>query len=77
MISMAQYHEKDITGETLNGTLVFALYPLLVFLILWLTPDRFDPLIPQKSTILIGGKPFIKILSTDTAAPCSNLFQLE
>lgn len=75
MISMAQYLEKDITGETLNGTLVFALYPFLVFLILWLTPDQLDPLIPQKSTILIGRKPFIKILSSGflPAGPAATL----
>jgi hypothetical protein len=81
MVSMGQNHTVNFNAELWSGTFVFALYPLLVFLILWLTPDRFDPLIPQKSTILIGIQPFIKILpATDRPAAsdaCTNLFQLE
>jgi hypothetical protein len=40
-----------------------SLLPELVLLILYLTPAKFDPLIPRKSRILIGKKPFIKIIS--------------
>jgi hypothetical protein len=43
-------------------TLVFALFPLLVLLVLLLTPERLDPLIPRKSTILLGLNPFIRII---------------
>jgi hypothetical protein len=75
MVSLSQNHEGNFTREIWDGTLIFALYPLLVFLILWLTPDRLDPLIPQKSRILIGIKPFLKIVPAGAA--CTNLFQLE
>jgi hypothetical protein len=43
-------------------TLIYSLFPLLNLLVLYLTPERFDPLIPKKSTILLGIKPFIKII---------------
>jgi len=62
MVSLSQNHIGNFYGELWSSSFVFALYPLLVFLILWLTPDRFDPLIPRKSVILIGIRPFIKIL---------------
>lgn len=81
MISLSQTHAGNFYVELWSSTFVFALYPLLVFLILWLTPDRFDPLIPHRSTILIGVRPFIKILpaATDPNAfgTCTDLFQLE
>ena len=47
------------------GPLVFALFPLLTLLILFLTPDRFDPLIPRRARILLGFRPFIRILPLD------------
>jgi len=54
-------------SEILVGTFVFALYPLLVLLVLFLTPDRFDPLIPRKAKILLGGRSLIRVLAMDTA----------
>jgi len=48
--------------EIWGSTLVFALFPLLLFLVLLLTPERLDPLIPRRSLILIGIRPFIKIV---------------
>jgi len=47
-------------------TLVYSIFPLLVLLVLVLTPERFDPLIPKKSRILLGINPFIKIIPTRT-----------
>jgi hypothetical protein len=41
------------------------LFPVLTTAVLFLTPDRFDPLIPWRSKILIGFKPFIRILPDD------------
>lgn len=55
-----------IPAEIWVSTIVFALYPLLVLLVLFLTPDRFDPLIPRKAKILLGGRSMIKVLVTDT-----------
>jgi len=48
--------------EILEGTMVFALFPFLVLFVLYLTPDNLDPLIPRKSKILIGIRPFIRII---------------
>ncbi|HTQ27444.1 MAG TPA: DUF3592 domain-containing protein [Puia sp.] len=42
--------------------LSYALLPLLILLVLYLTPDRLDPLIPRKSKIVLGKRPFVRIL---------------
>lgn len=43
-------------------TVVYSLFPLLILLVLLLTPERLDPLIPKKSKVLLGIRPFIKIV---------------
>jgi hypothetical protein len=43
-------------------TLVYSLFPLLILLVLFFTPDRLDPLVPKRSIILVGINPFIKII---------------
>ena len=43
-------------------TVVYSLFPLLILLVLLLTPERLDPLIPAKSKVLLGIRPFIKII---------------
>jgi hypothetical protein len=53
--------------EIWSSTIVFALYPLLVLLVLYLTPDRFDPLIPRNAKVLLGGRSVIKVLVLDIA----------
>ncbi len=53
----------NIPAEVWRATLVFSLFPMLVLLVLFLTPERLDPLIPWKSKILIGKHPFIQIVS--------------
>ena len=45
-------------------TVVYSLFPLLILLVLLLTPERLDPLIPAKSKVLLGIRPFIKIIPT-------------
>ena len=41
-------------------TIVYSLFPLLVYLVLLLTPKRFDPLVPRGAKILINGRwPFL------------------
>jgi len=52
----------DLPLEAWTGSLIFALGPLLTFLVLLLTPERWDPLIPKNSKVLIGINPFISIL---------------
>jgi hypothetical protein len=48
-------------------TVVYSLWPLLILLVLFLTPERLDPLIPKKSKVLIGFKPFISIIPSAMA----------
>ena len=67
MVGLSQFRERSMPEDGWSGTLVFALCPLLILLVLFLTPDRFDPLIPKKSTILIGIKPFIKIVPAEVS----------
>ena len=43
-------------ADVLDFVLVFSLFPLLITLVLFFTPDRFDPLIPWRSKILLGGE---------------------
>lgn len=45
-----------------GASMVFSFFPLFILLVLLLTPERFDPLIPRRSLILLGKKPFIKII---------------
>ena len=49
--------------EIWGSTLVFALFPLLFLLVLFLTPERLDPLSPRRSVVLIGMRPFIKVVA--------------
>jgi len=67
MINAAPAIGWSIPSEIWVGTLVFALYPLLVLLVLFFTPEKFDPLIPRGSKVLLGLRPFIRILPMDIA----------
>jgi hypothetical protein len=44
------------------GNFAYILLPLLVLLVLYFTPQRFDPLIPKGARIRIGKKPFVQII---------------
>jgi hypothetical protein len=57
---------NDFIGIWLT-TSVYALFPLLVLIVLYCTPERFDPLIPRNAIIEIGRKPFLKIIHPSTA----------
>jgi hypothetical protein len=45
-----------------GGSMVFSLFPSLIWLVLAFTPDRFDPLLPKGAKVLLGWRPFISIL---------------
>lgn len=45
-----------------GATLVYSLFPLMILLVLLFTPERLDPLIPRRSKVLIGFRPFIKVV---------------
>jgi len=51
--------------EEWKATIVFSLHPLLILLVLFFTPERLDPLIPRGARVLLGVRPFIRILPTD------------
>lgn len=42
--------------------LVFSVWPLVSLLVIYLTPDRFDPLVPRRARVLLGIRPFIRVL---------------
>jgi hypothetical protein len=44
------------------GTLIYALFPFLIILALFFTPQRLDPIIPKKSKVVFGKSPFVKII---------------
>jgi hypothetical protein len=52
----------DEPSRIWGDTWVNSLSILLILLVLFFTPARFDPLIPKKAKILLGKKPFIKII---------------
>jgi hypothetical protein len=52
-----------------EDTLIDSLLPLLTLLILYITPTRFDPLIPWKARVRLGIKPLIKIIRHDADSP--------
>jgi hypothetical protein len=57
----------NIPFDIWGAAIVYPLFPLLVILVLFLTPDSLDPLLPRKSKILLGIKPFIKIIPPETS----------
>lgn len=45
-----------------GDTIVYLFFPVLVWLVIVLTPSRFDPLVPRRSKVLVRLRPpFIKI----------------
>ena len=53
--------------DVIAGACVLDVYPVLTVLVLFLTPNRFDPLIPWGSKILLGLKPLIRVLPEEQA----------
>lgn len=45
-----------------GGSLIFMQFPFLVWLVIALTPERYDPLLPKGAKVLLGWRPFISIL---------------
>lgn len=64
-----RYHKNNPSGAKIDvatsiwgETLANALGPFLVLLVLFLTPDFLHPLIPWKSKVELGKRPFIRII---------------
>ncbi|HXB93416.1 MAG TPA: hypothetical protein VNU72_14055 [Puia sp.] len=65
-----QHNDLSAIVTACERGFVFALFPLTTLLVIFLTPDRFDPLIPRGSRILLGWKPFIDVIPRQgTARP--------
>lgn len=62
-------HGTVFPFEIWGSTLVFATFPLLVIIVVFMIPENLDPLIPKRSKILLGIKPFIKIIPPSKIAP--------
>lgn len=48
--------------EAVYWPMLAAFFPLVTVLVLCFTPNRFDPLVPWRSSVLLGLRPFIRIL---------------
>ena len=54
----------DIPISIWGDTFAWALYPFLVILVLYLTPERLQPLIPRSASVRLSRKkPYIKIIN--------------
>jgi hypothetical protein len=51
-----------------GDSIMYSLWPLLVFLVLALTPERMGPIIPRHSKIILGKKSLIHIIPPDHLA---------
>ena len=52
----------DIPFEIWGNSIAYGLWPLLIYLVIFLTPDKFEPLVPKNSVVLLGLKPFLKVI---------------
>jgi hypothetical protein len=57
-----QKNDADAIIRACEGGFVFSLFPLVTLLVLFLTPERFDPLIPKGARILLGWQPLVEIV---------------
>jgi hypothetical protein len=62
LLTSGQTAGWNIPMHIWGPTVVYSLFPLLILLVLLLTPGRLDPLIPAKSKVLLGIRPFIKVI---------------
>jgi hypothetical protein len=62
MISSGPAGGWNIPFHIWAPSFVFSIFPMLILLVLYLTPDRLDPVIPWKSRVIIGLRPFIQIV---------------
>ena len=64
-----RYQKDDPSDARVNNficiwmdAVAYALLPVLVLLVLYIMPDRLDPIIPKRSKVILGKKPFIQIV---------------
>ena len=44
-----------------SRTISYAIFPILILIVMFIMPDRMDPILPRKSKVVIGKRPFIKV----------------
>jgi hypothetical protein len=44
-----------------GDTIPYVFFPFLVLLVIYITPERLDPLIPREAKVRVGGKSFIRM----------------
>lgn len=66
---MIRYQKNNPSDALVNnfvciwmGTVAYALLPILVLLVLYVMPDGMDPIIPKGAKVIIGKKPFVRII---------------
>ena len=66
------YQKSDPSDAVVKGfvniwmrSISYLIMPIAVFLILYLMPDRFDPVFPKRCEIELGGRPFFRILKSE------------
>jgi len=66
---MVRYQKNNPSDAIVNnfvciwmGTVAYALLPILVLLVVYIIPDRLDPIIPKGSSVIIGKSPLIRIV---------------
>jgi hypothetical protein len=62
LVRMGPQYGYRIPLEVWGGSAIFSLFPLLVWMVLALTPDRFDPLLPGGAKVMLGWRPFISVV---------------
>lgn len=57
-----QSERWDLPEAVWGASLAYGLWPALIIMVIFLTPEKLDPLIPKQSTVILGLNPFIKII---------------
>jgi hypothetical protein len=52
----------DVPIDIWGASIAYSLWPALIIFVIFITPEKYDPLIPKQSTIILGVKPFIRII---------------
>jgi len=59
-------HPSDARVSNFIGlwgdTIVYALLPLLILVVLFFTPEKFNPIFPKKARVVLGIRPLVKIV---------------
>ena len=64
-----RYQKSNVSDARVNifhriwgDTLVYALWPFCVLAIIFLIPEKLDPILPKNSKVVLGKRPFIRLI---------------